>query len=110
QLELRLLADRNPSGAQANHYHLLHHSLHVLLIRRRPLDPCFSSRARRHHRNTMAAAPSYCDISLMITLSPGCRPLLISIRFTEVAPNCTGTFFAEWPSGSILKSITRVLG
>jgi hypothetical protein len=25
QLELRLLADRDPSGAQANHYHLLHH-------------------------------------------------------------------------------------
>src|ERR1700730_12478575 len=45
----------------------------------------------------------------MTTLSPGCRPLLISISCTEVAPNCTGTFFAEWPSGSILKSITRLL-
>ena len=66
------------------------------------------NRSRSHHRNTIAAAPSYCDISLMITLSPGHRPLLISIRFTEVAPNCTGTFFAEWPSGSSLKSITRV--
>src|SRR5262249_24877757 len=28
QLELRLLADRNPSGAKANHYRLLHHSPH----------------------------------------------------------------------------------
>ena len=52
-------------------------------------------RCRSHHRNTTAATPSYCDISLRITLSPGCRPLLISIRFTEAAPSCTATFFAE---------------
>src|SRR5574337_568673 len=42
----------------------------------------------------------------MITLSPGWRPLLTSIRFTETAPSCTATRLAERPSGSILKSIT----
>jgi hypothetical protein len=62
----------------------------------------------RHYRNVIAATPSYRDISLSITLSPGCRPLLISIRFTEAAPNCTGTFFAVWPSGSSLKSMSRL--
>src|SRR5580700_11132424 len=60
----------------------------------------------RYYRKTITPTPSYCDISLRTTLSPGCRPLLISIRFTEVAPNCTTTRFAEWPSGSSLKSVT----
>jgi hypothetical protein len=72
-------------------------------------DHAWHDRCQSHHRNAITLTSSYFTISLMTTLSPGCRPLLISISCTEVAPNCTGTFFAEWPSGSSLKSITRLL-
>src|SRR5438132_783535 len=59
QLELRLLADSNSSGAQANHYHLLHHSL-----QRAPNSPT-AARSGRSPKNSTGPL-------VVSSLSPNC--------------------------------------
>ena len=58
----------------------------------------------------MQVKASHYDMSERMTLSPGCKPLRISMEFTDARPSITCMRLATLPSSSSLKIPTVVLG